>query len=204
MKPLAEIYLGQWATINAMSDDDLSKACAETLEINANNLVRLALIVRAKENRGHDLSGLRSGMLRYLRKIASGELLPEVVLRWSGCPSIINKLAAIPIPEQQECIVSRQLPDKYLRKPARRVAVIDRAIESSITVDKARGQITISGHNVVLTRNDLIVLLRRIGGTEVSFMCSACGAEVGERKPARCGKCGSYSFEACGANAEAA
>ncbi len=177
----------QWNQINSLSDKELNAACSEALEINARNLTRLALIVSVKESRGHDLSGLRCGMLRYLRKIASGTLLPEVVVRWAERPSVINNLGTKSIEAQREYIESKRVPSHRVpRQPVIR--------KREIVVDTVHNSIIVTGDAVVLTRNDLIVYLRRLGAPDEQWECAACG-DIVTRRPKRCAKCGASRFE---------
>lgn len=62
----------------------------------------MAAIVRELEDRGEDLSQLRLGMTRYLRKIAYGQVSPEVVVRFGEYPLLVDRVAALPTPDQQK------------------------------------------------------------------------------------------------------
>jgi hypothetical protein len=94
----------EWERIKRLTDEELDAELVETMEVSAKMLVRLALIVRQKEERGHDLSGITTSMLTYLRKIAYGQLLPEAVSCFLAHPTILKRIAALPIPDQRKCI----------------------------------------------------------------------------------------------------
>lgn len=86
--------------LSEMTTDQLRKELSRALDLTARNLMRLALIVRALEERGEDLSDLRLGLLTYLRQIAYGAVLPEVVVRFAESPTLIKAIAALPMPDQ--------------------------------------------------------------------------------------------------------
>ncbi len=68
----------------------------------ASDLAEMAAIVAELESRGEDLSGLRIGLVSYLRRIAAGTLLPEAVVRFSGSPRLLDKVATLPIDQQRK------------------------------------------------------------------------------------------------------
>jgi hypothetical protein len=65
-------------------------------------LIQVASVVYELERRGKDLSSLKIGLIPYLRKIAKGELLPELVVKYSGEPRSLQKVAKLPVTVQQE------------------------------------------------------------------------------------------------------
>lgn len=85
----------------AMSTEDLREELAASLRMTAESLLRVALVVRTLEERGEDLSDLRIGILPYLRQIAYGQVLPEVVVRFGRSPSLVRRIGALPIPDQR-------------------------------------------------------------------------------------------------------
>jgi hypothetical protein len=87
--------------LGRLSTEDLRRELARSLRMTAESLVRLALIVRSLESRGEDLSGLKIGMLPYLRQIAYGQVLPEVVVRYAEQPMLVRAISALPFPDQE-------------------------------------------------------------------------------------------------------
>lgn len=85
----------------AMSTDELRVELTRSLDMTAQSLRRLALIVRTLDERGIDLSDLKLGLLTYLRQIAYGHVIPEVVVRFAEAPSLIQRIAALPAPDQR-------------------------------------------------------------------------------------------------------
>jgi hypothetical protein len=94
----------------AMSTERLRAELSKVLELTARNLMRLALIVRALEERGEDLSDLRLGLLTYLRQIAYGQVLPEVVVRFAESPMLVRAIAALPQPDQRRLASGEPVP----------------------------------------------------------------------------------------------
>lgn len=80
--------------------DQLRRLLSESLGLAAESLMRAAMIVRALEEKGEDLSDLRIGLLGYLRQIAYGQVRPAVVVRYAEYPSLLRRVAALPLPDQ--------------------------------------------------------------------------------------------------------
>lgn len=72
------------------------------LNITVEKLIQVASVVYELERRGKDLSSLKIGLIPYLRKIARGELLPELVVKYSGEPRSLQKVAKLPVEVQKE------------------------------------------------------------------------------------------------------
>ena len=87
-----------------MTTKVLKAELARLLGFTAENLLRLAVVVNELEGRGEDLSGLRFGLLPFLRQIGSGKLLPEVVITFAGQPAAIKRIAALPLEEQRRIV----------------------------------------------------------------------------------------------------
>jgi hypothetical protein len=90
----------EYAEFSSMKTLQLKSELAKALSLSALALLRLATIVRILEERGEDLSDLKIGLLGHLRKIAYGQLLPEIVVRFVSTPSMMKKIAELPIPDQ--------------------------------------------------------------------------------------------------------
>lgn len=98
---------------------DLLRELAVQLRHTAESMMRLAWIVRILEDRGEDLSGLRLPLINHLRRIAHGQVLPELVVRFAAQPGLLNRVALLPIPDQQRLaagesvrlVVLRETPD---------------------------------------------------------------------------------------------
>ena len=84
-----------------MSVPELRRKLTECLSRTVDELKEAANIVRALEEKGEDLSDLRSGLFNYLRLIAYDQLLPEVVVRFAGSPALMRNVAALPLPDQK-------------------------------------------------------------------------------------------------------
>lgn len=89
------------AELAAMDSETLRRELAEGLRLTARHLLRLALIVRTLEERGEDLSDLRIGLLGHLRRIAHGQILPEIVVRYAESPALLRRIETLPMPDQR-------------------------------------------------------------------------------------------------------
>jgi hypothetical protein len=181
----------EWNALRAMSDDDLIAAQTEAFAVTEKNLIRLAIIVRIREERGHDLSGIRIGMMRHLRRIADGKLLPEVILKYAGDPLTASRVAKLPIEGQRRCLEQNLARARSPRYGVPR----SQPSGTHVELDKIRGAIVVTGVRVVITRAELMNLLDQLGGPQRDQLCSGCGETYSHDHPKRCAKCGSYSFE---------
>lgn len=88
------------ADLASLTTDELLARLESGLARTAADLAELALVFGELESRGYDLSGLRIGMARYLRSIARGQTTPQVVVRFSGLPSLLDRVMQLPLEEQ--------------------------------------------------------------------------------------------------------
>lgn len=70
----------------------------------ADHMFQVSAIVVELERRGEDLSGLGSAMRKHLRLVATGSLLPEILVNYASRETILNQLAAMPIHEQKKIL----------------------------------------------------------------------------------------------------
>lgn len=94
----------------SMDSASLRAELSRSLDRTASELVRLAAIVRVLEARGEDLSGLKLGLIGYLRQIAYGRLAPELVVRYAEQPSILRVLGSLPAPDQARVVQGDPVP----------------------------------------------------------------------------------------------
>ena len=74
----------------------------------ADGLRRMAAIVRVLEERGEDLRELRVGLVVYLRRIAYGQLLPEVVVRYAESPAVLRRISELALPDQRRLLADER------------------------------------------------------------------------------------------------
>lgn len=86
-----------------MTDAQLKDELARVMGTTAESILRAAVIVKMLEDRGENLTELRIGLVWYLRRIASGQLMPEIVARFAGSYSL-ERIARLPIRDQQKCL----------------------------------------------------------------------------------------------------
>jgi len=89
------------AELAELSTEKLRQALISTMAKTVAQLTRLAWIVRILEERGEDLGDLKIGLVPYLRQIAYGQILPEVVMRYAERPALVKAISALPLPDQQ-------------------------------------------------------------------------------------------------------
>lgn len=86
--------------VASLSNEELRKELVDRLCISVEHLVRVAALVAELESRGENLRGLRIGLLPYLRQIAAGKLVPEIVVKFAGSPNSIRAIGNLPVTEQ--------------------------------------------------------------------------------------------------------
>lgn len=137
------------------STDELKKELADLLGFTASNLVRLAVVVKELEQRGEDLSGIKLGLLPILRQIASGKLLPEIVVMYAGQAALIKKISTMPLEEQKQ-VVSKQ---RIVTLPPPRVKPANNTIGRRTLVLKdddgegVKGTVQSTIHGIALSGN---------------------------------------------------
>jgi hypothetical protein len=85
----------------SLSTDELRSRLAQALALTAESLLEMACIIRTLEDRGEDLHELKLGILPLLRKIAHGQVLPELVAKYSSNAVLLRYATTLPIPDQQ-------------------------------------------------------------------------------------------------------
>lgn len=88
-------------SLAALNTAQLREQLAASLQLTAAHIVRLAAIVRLLEDRGEDLSDIRISILGWVRRVAHGQLLPEIMVRFQGSPLLLNRIANLPLPDQR-------------------------------------------------------------------------------------------------------
>lgn len=89
------------ADVSNWPTKELKAELAKLLGFSAENLTRLAVVVTELESRGENLKSIRMGLLPILRKIASGDLLPDIVVLYAGQPALITGISKLPMNAQK-------------------------------------------------------------------------------------------------------
>jgi hypothetical protein len=91
------------AATAGLGETELLSMLKSELEVCTRSLIRTAVLVRRLEEAGSDLSAIRSqSFLALLRRIAYGQLLPEIAERWLDSRDVLRRVASLPIPEQRK------------------------------------------------------------------------------------------------------
>jgi hypothetical protein len=98
------------ATVRTMTTDELRAELSRALQMTADHLRRVAAVVRTLEERGEDLAGLKIGLMPYLRQIAYGQVLPEIVVRYAESPLLVRQISQLPMPDQERLAKGEPLP----------------------------------------------------------------------------------------------
>lgn len=88
----------------ALSVEQLRDELVRELGFTAVSLRRQAALVQELENRGDDLSYLKTNYVHHLRRIACGQLLPEVLIHFGGRPGLVSVIGSLPINDQRHIV----------------------------------------------------------------------------------------------------
>jgi hypothetical protein len=80
--------------------ETLKASLVGLLTITTETVARAAAIIGILESRGEDLTKLKMGLVGYLRRVACGQVLPEVVAKFIGS-SVLKNVAALPVNDQK-------------------------------------------------------------------------------------------------------
>lgn len=101
---------GMLAKLEAMSVADLKQNLADCLRVTAADMLKLALIVHVLEAKGENLDAMKMSLLYSLRKVACGQVLPEVLVRFGGNDRLLRLVANLPIQDQHKLARGEPLP----------------------------------------------------------------------------------------------
>lgn len=86
----------------SLGPDEILQEFRRLHGLTVENLCRMAVLVRLAEERGIDLSELPGGtLINMLRKIAAGQVLPELVHRFAINRTLYRRAEALPLPDQR-------------------------------------------------------------------------------------------------------
>jgi hypothetical protein len=88
------------------NEDELFAEIRRRASLTAENLLHLAILVVMAEKRGYGerLQQMRWTLLPYLRRIAYGQVRPQLVADFAGSSGVLRKLTALPLPEQDRVL----------------------------------------------------------------------------------------------------
>lgn len=92
---------GRCQELSSHSDEALAEMLKSAFMATVDSLITVAAIVRVLEERGFDLDSLKIGMIDWFRKIAYGQVLPEVFEKFRHSPKLIQHISTLPIPDQE-------------------------------------------------------------------------------------------------------
>ncbi len=87
------------AKLRGMSADELREVIGRSMQLTVDSLVTMAAAVRLLEEQGAEID-LPGPAIGQLRRIAYGQILPSLVARYNQVPLLLNKIAALPLPDQ--------------------------------------------------------------------------------------------------------
>jgi hypothetical protein len=105
--------------LDKLTDDQLIAAIKEKLGITAQQIVELCFMICCAADRGIDVNEILPPPLRrWYKHVAAGQVLPELISRFMGMPSFLDRFARLPLPDQQRVVsdsISVAEPDGAVR-----------------------------------------------------------------------------------------
>lgn len=87
-------------SLESLSTGDLKDRLSEAFKATVEGIMEIASIVKILETRGEDLDSLKIGMLAWFRRVAYGQVSPNILIQYGDRPSLLRKLANLPMPDQ--------------------------------------------------------------------------------------------------------
>lgn len=103
------------ARMARLTADQLKADFEKGLRIVREQLVRLAAILAELEARGETVEG-NPHILKMLRRIASGELLPEVVVAFADAPAVLERVGRLDVDGQRAAIIDPEATKQTIRE----------------------------------------------------------------------------------------
>lgn len=103
-KNQSEMVESQMKQMQAYDAPRLREELAKAFRVTVEQIVRMAAIIRLLEDRGENLDDIKSSMLGNLRRVAYGQILPDVMVRFQSVPLLLNRVSMLPIPDQQRLL----------------------------------------------------------------------------------------------------
>ena len=92
-------------TVATMSDpEELRRSIVEHLNHLVLDFIQLAALVKRCNDLGIELADMQIPILPYLRRLACGQLLPEVLVQFHSRPWHLRRIAALPLPDQDKIV----------------------------------------------------------------------------------------------------
>lgn len=80
---------------------ELRTLLVRSLGVTVEQVILMAAIVRRLEELGDDLTDLEISVFPLIRKVAYGQIVPELLVRLQGKPSLLRRAASMPLPDQR-------------------------------------------------------------------------------------------------------
>lgn len=90
----------------SLSDDELVEMLLKKLSLTAESFAECAVLVRLAEERGIDMRPAVNGTLPILRKMAYGQVVPELVVYCQANANLFQRAAQLAIPDQRQLVQS--------------------------------------------------------------------------------------------------
>jgi hypothetical protein len=92
-----------------VSTDALKKQLRDAIGITEQAIIRVAALWQELTRRGEDLSEFRFALAPFLLPVAQGKLLPALVVSMAAQPRALQRLAALPVQEQEELLSGKEI-----------------------------------------------------------------------------------------------
>jgi hypothetical protein len=176
--PLIDHIEAEARVFKEMSTLELREELGRAFKVTVQQIIRIAAIIRVLEDRGEKFDDTKSVLMTCLRKIAAGELMPQVLMSFNGSPSLLGCAMSLPIDDQKrlsdsspltvmelngdEAIKHSVLPSKLTRRQVEQVFASDHIRSGAEQVKWLREQLDNEVEEVSLQRSKRAVFRQRL------------------------------------------
>jgi hypothetical protein len=103
-RPIAESDIEDYELGRISVENDPQTLIAELSEcmaITVKTIVKIGAIIRRLEALEFDIESLKLPNINYFRRVAHGNMIPELFVSLVGAPMVLRKVSNLPIPDQQ-------------------------------------------------------------------------------------------------------
>lgn len=93
-----------------LSNTDLQSEIKRALQVTKEQLLKLAALVVVCDQRQIDLSDIGLGPLKFIRRIAYGDLSPELYVKYHNQRLLFDRISDLPLPDQEKLASGDPLP----------------------------------------------------------------------------------------------
>lgn len=141
--------------MRGLTKEQMREVFDGAMRLTVDQIRRMAAVVFHWEEQGHELSELNHALLYYLRRVASGQMLPDLLPSGLQCPEMLERISSLPLPDQKRLVRDPMVPVVELRPGG----VIEVPYDATKLTRKQANQVFEKGH--IRSVEEQVAYLRR-------------------------------------------